>query len=104
MFQVLSSLDIPFQEKEEWSLKILRDHLDLDLGTTSGRVHLIFCIISILYIFAIFDISSYFLMIKNLIKAIKDGKISKQLARLIIRRLRKLNIPIDPELIDAVAA
>jgi len=40
---------------------------------------------------------------QNLIKAVKDGKISKRLVRSIIRRLIKQGIQVDPELIDAAA-
>jgi hypothetical protein len=101
MFEVLSNPDIPFTDKKEMSLKILMDHLDL--GTTASRIRFIYCIISILYIFSKSDISSYFLMMQNLIKAIKEGKISKRLARIIIRRLIKRKIDIDPELIRAAA-
>jgi hypothetical protein len=56
-----------------------------------------------IHIFAINDISSYFILIQNLIKAIKNGKISKRLARLIIRRLLRLKIAVDPELIQVAA-
>ncbi len=101
LFQVLSNKEIPFEYKREVSFKILMDHLDL--ATTSSRLRFIFCILSILHIFAISDIASYFLMMKNLIKAVKNGKISKRLARLIIRRLIKLNMVVDPELIEAAA-
>ena len=78
MFNVLTNKEIPFEYKKGF----------------------VFCIISILHIFAINDISSYFILIQNLIKAIKNGKISKRLARLIVRRLLRLNIALDPELIQ----
>ena len=42
-------------------------------------------------------------MMKSLIEAVRKGRISKQMARLIIRRLRKKGIPIDPELAEIVA-
>lgn len=74
------------------------DHVDLP--TTAERLRFAFCIISILHLLAINDMSSYFILIQNLIKAIKNGKISKRLARLIIRRFLRLNILVDPELIQ----
>ena len=43
-------------------------------------------------------------MMKSLIKAIREGRITKQMARLIVRRLRKKGIPIDPELAEIVAS
>jgi hypothetical protein len=101
LFNVLTNKEIPFEYKKELSFKILMDHVDLQ--TTPGRLRFAFCIISILHIFAINDISSYFILIQNLIKAIKNGKISKRLARLIIRRLLRLKIAVDPELIQVAA-
>lgn len=96
MFQVLINKDIPFERKKEISFRILMDHVDLK--TTAGRIRFLLCIISIIHVFAL-DISSYFILMQNLIKAIKNGKISKRLARLIIRRLLRLNLVVDPELI-----
>ena len=101
LFHVLINKEIPFEYKQQLSFKILMNHLDLD--TTTGRIRFALCIISILHIFAITDISNYFILIQNLIEAIKKGKISKRLARLIIRRLIKLNLVVDPELIEAAA-
>lgn len=101
LFSVLSDKEIPFEYKKKVSLKILMNHVDLQ--TTSGRLRFVFCIISILHIFAINDMSSYFIIIQNLIEAIKKGKISKRMARLIIRRLIRLNIAVDPELINAAS-
>jgi hypothetical protein len=101
LFNVLTNKEIPFEYKKELSFKILMDHVDLQ--TTPGRLRFAFCIISILHIFAITDTSSYFILIQNLIKAIKNGKISKRLARLIIRRLLRLKIAVDPELIQVAA-
>jgi hypothetical protein len=98
MFQVLTNKEIPFERKKEMSFKILMDHVDLK--TTAGRIRFVLCIISIMHIFSLNDISSYFILMENLIKAIKSGKISKRLARLIIRRLLRLNLVVHPELID----
>jgi hypothetical protein len=98
MFQVLNNKDLPFEYKQEMSFKILMDHVDIK--TTAGRIRFVLCIISIIHIFALNDFSSSFILMQNLIKAIKSGKISKRLARLIIRRLLRLNVPVDPELIE----
>ena len=43
-------------------------------------------------------------MIKSLVKAIREDKITKQVARLIVRKLRKKGVPIDPELAEIVAS
>lgn len=98
---MLTNKEIPFEYKKELSFKILMDHVDLQ--TTPRRLRVVFCIIFILHIFATSDISSYFILMQNLIKAIKNGKISKRLARLIIRRLLRLNILVDPDLIEVAA-
>lgn len=39
---------------------------------------------------------------RNLIKAIKEGKISKVVGRGIIRKLRKKGLPVDPQLLEVV--
>jgi hypothetical protein len=46
--------------------------------------------------------SSYYIILKNLIKAIKQGKISKVVGRAIIRKLKKKGLPVDPELLEVV--
>lgn len=95
---MLTNQEIPFEYKKELSFKILMNHVDLQ--TTAGHLRFAFCIISILHIFAINDSSSYFILIQNLIQAIKNVKISRRLARLIIKILLRLDIPVDPELIE----
>ena len=98
MYHVLTDVNIPFQYKREMTYKILMQHLDL--STAAGRIRFIICIVSMIHIFTISDVSGLVILIQNLIDAIKSGKISKRIARLIIRRLKRLKIPIDPELIE----
>ena len=43
-------------------------------------------------------------MMESLIKAIREGKITKPMARFIVRKLRKKGVPIDPELAEIVAS
>jgi hypothetical protein len=43
-------------------------------------------------------------LVKNLIKAIKEGRISKAIGRAIVRRLKKKGIAIDPELLEVVSS
>ena len=97
LFKMLSNQKIPFEDKKQLTYSILVKHLDL--RTPNGRLRFILCIITILHIFAINDISNYFIMMQNLIKAVKEGKISKRLARLIIRQLIRKGVEVDPELI-----
>ena len=62
------------------------------------------CIVFIIYILSTKRRSSFYLMMQSLIKAIREGRITKQMARLIVRRLRKRGVPIDPELAEIVAS
>lgn len=101
LFNILCDKGIPFKEKKELSFNIIIDRLDL--STTAGRVKFVICVVSIIQMLAAYDISSCFLIMQNLIDAIKNGKISKRLARLIVRRLLKLKIDVHPDLLDAVA-
>lgn len=41
-------------------------------------------------------------MMNNLIKAVKEGKISKPIGQLIIRKLKSKDVVIDPELVEIV--
>lgn len=101
LFKMLSDPKIPFIEKREMTYSILMEHLDLK--TTNGRLRFILCIIAILHIFAFADVSNYYLMMQNLIKAVKKGRISKRLARVIIRKLLRQGLEVDPELIRAAS-
>lgn len=102
LFKILNNKEIPFEDKKNLSIKILMNNVDLK--TRAGRIRFVLCIISILHIFSITDISSYFLLIQSLINALKNGKISKRLARLILRKLTRSGISVDPELIKAAKA
>jgi Asp-tRNA(Asn)/Glu-tRNA(Gln) amidotransferase B subunit len=41
--------------------------------------------------------SGFFIILKAIIKAIKEGKISKAMGRLLVRRMLKERIYVDPE-------
>jgi hypothetical protein len=103
MFEVLRNSDIPFKERQEISFRILMDHLDL--GTTTGSISFVLCIISIMKIFSKLDpeSASATILMGNLIKAIKEGKISKRLARIIVRILLRKKLKVNPGLISAAA-
>lgn len=102
LFNILKDETIPFEEKEKVTHSILTKYLNLK--TQFGRRNFVLCIVFILYILATNHHSSFYIMMRNLIKAIREGKISKAMARLIIRRLKKKGIAIDPELADIVAS
>jgi hypothetical protein len=66
----------------------------------NGRIAFVLCIVFVLYILSIQNPSSFYILLKNLIKAIKEGRISKAIGRAIVRRLKKKGIAIDPELLE----
>lgn len=79
LFKILKDDKIPFEEKEKITNSVLKKHLDLK--TVKGRTKFVLCIVLLLYVFSIYNPSGYFVLVKNLIKAIKEGKISKAMAR-----------------------
>ena len=100
--KILEDKTIPFEEKEKVARSILTKYLNLK--TQSGRRNFVLCIVFIIYILSIQNPSSFYIMMQSLIKAIREGKISKVMGRLIVRRLRKKGILVDPELADIVAS
>lgn len=102
LFKLLSVSDTPltFAEKEELTDSTLTEYLNLK--KVDQRVSFILCLVLILYKFSIQNMLNYHIMLKNLIKAVKKGKISKPVVRVIIRRLRKKGIPVLQELCHLV--
>jgi hypothetical protein len=101
-FQMLEDPTIPFEEKEKIARSILTNYLDMK--TPKGRLTFVLCLVLVLWIFSIQDRSSFYILLKNLIKAIKEGRISKAMGRLIVRRLQKKGIAVDPELLEVVSS
>ena len=100
LFKILEDEKIPFKEKEQQARAILTEYLNLK--TMTGRITFVLCIVLILSILFNQNPSGFYILLKNLIKAIKDGKISKALGRALVRRLQKKGIPVDPELLEVV--
>lgn len=98
--KVLKDITLPFEEKEKLARSILTKYLNLK--TADGRLNFVLCIVFILSIFLSQNISSYHIILKNLIKAIKEGKIPKVVGRAIIRKLKKRGLLVDPELFEVV--
>lgn len=89
---------IPFEEKKKIAREVLIKYLDLT--TPSGRCNFLLCIVFITYTLYNTQTASFHIMMKSLIEAIREGKITKAMARFIIRKLRKKGIPVDPELAE----
>ena len=81
LFKILEDETIPVEEKEKVARSMLTKYLDLK--TVNGRI------VFVLYILLIQNPSGFYILLKNLIEAIKEGKISKAIGRSIIRRLKK---------------
>lgn len=89
-----------FQKKKVARL-IFRKYLDFK--TYNGGFNFVFCICIVLYILANHNSAGFYILLKNLLKAVKEGKISKAMCRLIVRRLRKKGIAVDPKLLEAIS-
>jgi len=100
LFTVLKDTTLPFKEKEKLTRSILTKYLNLK--TSDGRLNFVLCVVFILSIFSIQNMSSYHIILKNLIKAIKEGRIPKVVGRAIIRKLKKRGLSVNPELLEVV--
>jgi hypothetical protein len=98
LFTLLKDSTLPYEEKEKITRSILTKYLNLE--TLDGRVNFVLCTVFMLHILSTQDMSSYYIILKNLIKAIREGKISKVVGRAIIMKLRKRGLLIDPELLE----
>jgi hypothetical protein len=98
LFDLLKDPLIPFEEKERFTRLIFGRYLNL--STEEGRRGFVLCLLAILCALAIYSPSSYHLLLKMLLKAIREGKISKELIRWIIRRLKRNGLLVNPELLD----
>nr|YP_009029129.1 hypothetical protein [Cylindrotheca closterium]AGH28660.1 hypothetical protein [Cylindrotheca closterium] len=100
LLEILEDETIPFTEKRELAEKILSKHLNLN--TINGRRNFVLCIVFIFYMLSINYNSNFYILMQSLINAIREGKISRAMARLIVRKLKKYGILVDPELVDLV--
>lgn len=98
LLTILEDKNIPFPEKIKRTYQILTNYLNP--RSSGGRQNLAICISYIIYILFNKQRSGYYAMMRNLIEAVREGKIRKSLVRLICKLLRKQGVPIDPELDD----
>ena len=102
LFSILDDESIPFEERRKAAHSILTKRLSIN--TQSGRRNLALCLTFIIYILFKNKTSSFYIIMKGLIEAVREGKITKQVARIIVRRLKRKGVPVDPELIELVAS
>ena len=103
LFNVISDPSVPYEQKHEVAAKTLVRFLNIKNLTNAERIKLLLCIVSLLIQLAnLNNWGSYRIILENLIEALKNGTISKPLLRLIIARLRRKGLPVDPELLRLV--
>ena len=99
---ILLNKEIPYSDRNKKAFIILKQQLNS--GTMESLVRFLACVVSILVLFTVLgDTTSAFIMMQNLLEALREGKISKRVARILIRKLIRKGVPIDPELLEAVA-
>jgi len=101
LLKVLTNSEISRKEKKKTCVRVFKQYVNLT--TKNRRKSFIICIALLLQILAYSEYGSFVVLLRSLIDAIREGKISKAVGRAIIRRLMRQNIEIDPELI-AVSA
>ena len=82
LFDVLKYPIIPFEEKQRVTRLIFGRYLNL--STAEGRKAFVLCLIAILLTLSIYNYSSYHILVKMLLEAVREGKILKNLVRVII--------------------
>lgn len=104
LFEFLSSPTIEYDTKVKKANEMLQQNLDL--STKLGKIRFIFIILFILFGLRRLgpENNGFIALMESLLEALRSGKLSKKLARLIIRRLRRRNIPIDSEFIDLASS
>jgi hypothetical protein len=101
LFKILEDPEIPFEEKQKFTAAVLNNFTS-DLKPMLRRVSFVICMVVLLYILSQRSTSGFYVLLSNLIQAIKDGRISKNVAKTIVRRLRRKGVPVDPELLELV--
>lgn len=102
LHKIFKDKNIPFKEKENFTRLILTQHVDLkDMFL---NVRFIMCMVSLISLLWFNDdLESIYILFKTLIEAIRQGVISKAVGRVIIRKLLRQGVKIDPELLRVVS-
>jgi len=92
---------LPYSDRNKKAFIILKQQLNS--GTMESLVRFLACVVSILVLFTVLgNTTSVFLVMQNLLEALREGKTSKRVARILIRKLMRKGVLIDPELLEAV--
>lgn len=102
MFSLLADSNVTIDDKKKFAHEFLTRVLKLDMRRK--RLLFILGMVSILNRFSTKDISSCHILFTELIESIKAGVTPKEIARIIVRKILKLNkdIVIHPELLDLI--
>lgn len=98
LFNILEDSAIPYAAREKMADKTLTQYLEL--ATNDGRINFVICMVTLILILFHNNKAGFHLLFEALIKALREGKLSKRMARIIIRRLQRQGIPISPEFVD----
>lgn len=98
LFYILKDSAIPFEEKQKVTNSILTKYLNL--STEAGRRNSLLCLLAILCTLAVYSTDSYHIILKILLKAMREGKIPKELVRWIIRNLQRKGLLLEPEFLE----
>lgn len=100
LVSTLSNKEIPYRDRQKKALIILKKQLNFE--TKESLIRFITCAVSVITLLTILgDTTSIFLMMQNLLEVLREGKISKRVARILIRRFRRKGVKVDPELMEA---
>jgi hypothetical protein len=94
LFRLILNEDMSEELKVEYVNDVIK-HLDWSASYSAITISCIGLILAILFFV---QSSGFFIILKAIIKAIKEGKISKAMGRLLVRRMLKERIYVDPEL------
>ena len=88
LVEILDDETIPFKERKRLAEAVLSKHLNLK--TVNGGCNFVLCIVFIFSMLATSYNSNFYILMKSLIKAIQEGKITRAIGRLIVRKLKKI--------------
>lgn len=98
---MLNHENLPFKKEQKIAYSLMTKFLNLE--TPLGRLNFLLCIVLLLFVLASTNYSSYYILIRNLIRAVNEGKIFQETARVISRRFKIKGINSDPELLEITA-
>ena len=98
--KILEDDEIPFKEKKEAVNQFFKR---LTFKKRGSRVVFLFCIINLLVLLYYKKFGSFYLSLAQLRKMFRSGRISQVVYYTILRRLKKIGIPVDDELEEVLS-